>query len=102
MELPIEVLYAIFALGFSLAVIGIWKKIPLTMFIAGALITFIFIFTDSITALGDTQTCVTTLPDTTTCSFEPYTLDVWVKIIFMLLGACFMLAGALIWKAIEE
>jgi hypothetical protein len=101
MEIPFELIMALFSLTFVLAIIGVWKKIPLAMFVGGALITFTFILTDSITALGDTQTCTTEIA-TTTCTFEPYVLDVWIKILFMLLGSVFMIAGALIWKAIED
>jgi hypothetical protein len=102
MQVPFEIIMGIFALTFTLSIIGVWKKIPVAMFIGGALITFVFLLTDSITALGDTNTCVSTLPDTTTCTQSPYELDVWIKIIFMLLGSVFMIGGALIWKATEE
>lgn len=102
MELPIEILGLIFAFTIALSAIGAWKKIPFAMVIAGALITFIFILTDSITALGDTQTCETTLPSTTTCTFAPHVLDMWVKIVFMLFGTVMMIGGALMWKEIED
>lgn len=102
MEIPIEILGLFFVSNIAISIIGIWKKIPLMMFIGGALITFIFILTDSITSLGDTQTCTTTLPSSTSCTFQPYDLDPWVKIIFMLFGVLFMIGGALIWKTIEE
>lgn len=101
MQLPFEILMGLFALCFTLSVIGVWKKIPISMFIAGAIITFVFILTDSITALGDTQICTTEIA-TTTCTLEPYELDVWVKILFAMLGGVFMIVGALIWKATEE
>lgn len=102
MELPFEIIIAIFTLTIALSVIGIWKKIPLAMFIGGALLTFVFILTDSITALGDSQTCETDVSqNSTTCTAQPYVLDTWIKIIFALLGSVFMITGALVWKAIE-
>lgn len=101
MEIPFEVLTLIIVLSFALSIIGAWKKIPFTMVIGGALMTFIFIMTDSITALGDTQTC-TTASATTTCTFQPYVLDMWAKIIMMLVGTILMIGGALIWKTMED
>lgn len=101
MQLPFEILIGIFTLTIALALIGVWKKVPFAMFIGGALLVFIFLLTEEITALGDTQTC-TTVSASTTCEFEPYVLDVWVKLIFMILGSIFMITGALIWKATEE
>lgn len=103
METPIEIIYTIFALAFALMFIGIWKKIPFAMVISGVLITFLFIITDSITALGDTNTCVTDIAqDTTTCTMSPYVLDMWIKILGMLLGNIFIMGGTLIWKASED
>lgn len=102
MELPFEILIALFANMIALSVIGVLKQIPLMMFIGGALFTFILIPVDSIPALGDTMTCVSTLPDTTTCEDDSYILDVWVKIVLLIFGSLFMLGGALIWKAMEE
>lgn len=103
MELPIEVLGLVFLFTITLSVIGAWKKIPFAMVIGGILITFIFILTDSITALGDTNTCVTDIAqDTTTCTVSPYVLDMWVRIVFMLFGTILMIGGALTWKAIKE
>lgn len=101
MELPIEILGLVFFFTIALSVIGAWKKIPFAMVIAGALITFIFILTEGITSLGDTQTC-TTASAITTCTFAPYTLDMWVRIVFMLFGTIIMIGGALTWKATEE
>lgn len=101
MELPFEMLIGFFFLTVVLAIIGLLKKAPYLMFIGGAMLTFLFILTDSVTALGGSQTCITTSPNTTTCTFEPYTLDAWVKILFCLLGSLFMIAGALIWKTEE-
>lgn len=101
MEIPFEMLMGVFILTISMAVIGVWKKIPIAMSIGGAILTVIFILTDSIPALGDTQTCTTEL-QTTTCEFEPYVLDVWVRIFFMLLGSIFMIMGALVWQGIKD
>lgn len=101
MQIPFEILMGFFLFTISTAIIGVWKKIPMLMFIGGAILTFLFILTDDITALGDTQECTTAIA-TTTCTFDPYILDPWVKILFMLLGSIFMIGGALVWKAIEE
>lgn len=102
MDVPVELLYVLVAIGMSFSFIGVIKKAPVAMFLSGAMITFVFLMTDNIVALGDTQTCTTTLPNSTTCEFAPYPLDIWVKIIFMLLGASFMVIGAVIWKGSEE
>lgn len=101
MEIPFEIFIGLFATMVSLSVIGIWKQIPLMMFVGGALITFVIILTDSMPALGDSQTCTTAIA-TTTCTQEPYILDPWIKIIFAIFGSLFMIGGALIWKAMED
>lgn len=102
MELPFEILMALFGIMVSLSVIGVARKMPFLMFVGGALFTFILIPVDSIPALGDTMSCVSIAPDTTTCTDEPYTLDVWVKIGLLIFGSLFMLGGAIYWKIIEE
>ena len=101
MEVPFEILSLFVFAMLGLAILSAWKKIPFGMTIAGAFITFLFILTDSVTALGDSQTCTTAIASTT-CEFEPYVLDMWIKIIFMLLGCVLMIGGALIWKATEN
>lgn len=101
MELPFEIIIAVFISTLSLSVIGAWKKIPFAMVLAGVLFTFIFIMTDSITALGDTQTCIT-VSATTTCTFAPHVLDWNVRIVFMLFGTILMIGGGLTWKATKD
>ena len=89
------------AITIALSVVGIWKRIPLLMFIGGALITYMAIFTDSVTALGDTQTCTTAIA-TTTCIFEGFDFtQPDIKIMFGILGSMVMIGGALIWKTVE-
>jgi hypothetical protein len=98
LNLPVELIYALIAISMPFSFIGVIKKAPVAMFLSGAMITFVFLLTDGITSLGDTQTCTTTLPNVTTCELASYPLDIWVKIIFMLIGSSFMLVGAVIWK----
>lgn len=55
MDIPIELFLSFIGFSIAMSVIGIWKRIPLLMFIAGALITFWAIQTDNI-VFGSTLT----------------------------------------------
>jgi hypothetical protein len=102
-DIPIEVISLILALSITLGVIGIWKKIPLTMLIAGAFITFLFIQTDAIILGKIPQSSVTNATNTTyTFIDNTYTLEVWDKIILSLIGAVMFVTGSLIWKQEEK
>lgn len=48
MDTPIEIFLSLIAFTFAMGVIGLWKKIPIMLFIAGAVITFWAIMTDNI------------------------------------------------------
>jgi len=102
MDVPIEILQLFVLISMPLSLIGIIKKAPVAMFISGAMLAFLFLLVDNVTSLGATQTCTTTLPSTTSCTFSPYPLDAWVKILFCLLGSVFMIVGAVIWKGNDE
>lgn len=48
MDTPVEIFLSLIAFTFAMGVIGLWKKIPIMLFIAGAVITFWAIMTDNI------------------------------------------------------
>lgn len=87
----------------AMSIIGVWKQIPLMMFIGGALITFLIVITDNI-IMGSIPDFSVDAGATTTYTMQNnlYALDQWVKIIFAVMGSVFMIGGALIWKAIEN
>lgn len=104
--MDINIFMSFFGLAVILGVIGIWKKIPLTLFIGGALVTFLSItpvgeggFTD-----GNRIESIDTVGDTSIINWEPDPIgvDTWTLIFFAVLGAMFMLAGAVIWKQEED
>lgn len=103
MDIPYEILLGFIFGTMAMSIIGVWKQIPLMMFIGGAIITFLIVITDNIIMgiMPDTSS-VSGSTTTYTLVNDLYPLDQWVKILFALMGSVFMLGGALIWKAIED
>jgi hypothetical protein len=102
-NIPIEIFLPLIGLCLAMGTLGIWKKIPLTMLIAGAIISFLAIQTDSI-ILGKIPITSTTSGSTTTYAFidNEFTLDAWSKIFIGLIGSILMFVGAIQWKKEES
>lgn len=103
MDIPIEIFLSFIAFSLVTGIIGLWKRTPLMLFIAGAMITFWAIITDNI-ILGKIPESSIVSGLTTTYTFidNPFEFTQWHKIFFALIGSVIMIAGALIWKQMED
>lgn len=99
MEIHIILFLSIIVFCFAMSVIGIWRKIPMMMFIGGALIAFIAVMTDSI----DFGSTLEVVVDSTVYSADPESIPFteYPKILFALIGSVTMIGGGLIWKGME-
>ena len=107
MNIPLEIFLSFIGLSIATGLMGLLsnlkQKIPLTLFIAGSMITFLAVITDNI-IMGKIPESSTTVGSTTTYVMvdNPYEFTQWVKILFALTGSMIMMLGALIWKQEEH